>query len=736
MTKILENQMSSNQLRFALEKLSSGDWETFERFCSKFLVPEFPSLRTTATPSGDMGRDAELYINDSEPLTCLQYSVSQDWKTKIEHTVDSIVRNKPECSFLIYCTSQQIGAKGDKLKNITRQNKINLDIRDREWFCEREDSYPERQSAANELCDSILPEFLSSKQLANATGTPISEIDGRVALVQLALNAEDRQGDRNLTKASFEALVQAIFTDTSINHTITKDEVIGRISKLVPNGAPRQVKELTLSALQRLSSRQGPINHIKTTDEYHLSYKAHKEWESKAATYLLDQQALENQLARAYQQKDESPITLEETGKNLRLLLENLFMENGEDFALIVDGKKEITFSSTEERITNLAQLGKLNGLKLDPATYAIETVIAHPSDATNRHLVRVLDAYTLLAFLQQTPDVQKTFSKVFNKAEIWLDTTAILPLLAETLVEEQGKGPQTTLLEAAWSSGVELFVTKGVIEEINAHLNQSLTCSRMPSNSWKGRIPYIYSAYTLSGRSDADFPSWIQNFKGEILPDQDIKDYLKETYHIELRDLTEIADKADIKLRSAVAELFRERHSGGRDEARIDLLAQNDMVNAVGIIQLRSDNQQAFGYEAWWLTLDKIAFKLGQHLKDQLGRSAPASPVLNPDYFSQLLRLGPLRRAASNDNLPITIDMNNFEDFPPELIAIARQTRDNCSGFNELRTRREVRDALFRAQAHLTFDKDYAEMARKSVTTAIRKSFPQTNDNNTTHTE
>ncbi len=195
-------------------------------------------MRTTAHPAGDKGRDAELFTVDGDSNTKLQYSVTQDWTTKIRKTAGDLAKNGLRPKYLIYCTNQQIGAAGDDIKSELRGKGIGLDIRDREWFCEREGTSSEGQAASDELCSRVLAPLLSVDGLAERAGSPITAADGRVALVQLALNAEDRQGDRNLTKASFDSLVLASLTDTSAEQSVDEAVVVERVKKLVASGAP------------------------------------------------------------------------------------------------------------------------------------------------------------------------------------------------------------------------------------------------------------------------------------------------------------------------------------------------------------------------------------------------------------------------------------------------------------------------------------------------------------------
>ncbi len=51
---------------------------------------------------------------------------------------------------------------------------------------------------------------------------------------------------------------------------------------------------------------------------------------------------------------------------------------------------------------------------------------------------------------------------------------------------------------------------------------------------------------------------------------------------------------------------------------------------------------------------------------------------------------------------MPLTTSIRMFEDVPPELIGIAKATREKYLGLDELRIQREVRDALNRSRTPL----------------------------------
>ena len=88
--------MNTNLFRLALEHLKPSDWAHFETLCSDFLAAEFTNLRTLADPSGDGGRDSELFAPQGHPNVAFQYSVTGSWRNKVRHTVKRLSKKHPE----------------------------------------------------------------------------------------------------------------------------------------------------------------------------------------------------------------------------------------------------------------------------------------------------------------------------------------------------------------------------------------------------------------------------------------------------------------------------------------------------------------------------------------------------------------------------------------------------------------------------------------------------------------
>jgi hypothetical protein len=396
----------------------------------------------------------------------------------------------------------------------------------------------------------------------------------------------------------------------------------------------------------------------------------------------------------------------EAAAESLRFGLEKVLLSLGEEFALAVT-KGEIHQASARDVLSEVAASvnNSAAGLTDEEATAAILQTLERPSLSLRNHLRRLADAYTMYAFLRQTPDVQKAVLKIFNGGEIWLDTSVILPLFAEILLDDPVERRYTIILRAALDAGIKLFITPGVAEEIDSHLNGCLACARTETSAWRTRIPFVFGAYTLSGRGRGQFANWVEQFRGQRRPVDDLFEYLADVHAIERRSLEEEEAGADPELRAAVQEVWyatHERRRGDDEEveaATIAKLVAHDVENCLGIMQLRQAAPASpMGYRQWYLTLDRTAWSLQREVGERLGRTAPDSPALSPDFMTQYLRLAPVRTAVERElwvNLPLLTDISRYEFIPKEFIDRADEFRRDFGDLDERIVRRRIRDAL-----------------------------------------
>lgn len=193
----------------------------------------------------------------------------------------------------------------------------------------------------------------------------------------------------------------------------------------------------------------------------------------------------------------------------------------------------------------------------------------------------------------------------MFSHGEIWLDTSAVLPLLVEELLD-MGKGQFQQMLFLATEAGIKFLVTSGVVEELDRHINLAEACSRM-IGSWEGRYPFLFEAFLQAGRAPQEFSFWSEMFRGPHRPLDDIIEFLGRRFSIARQDLEAQEFEAATELRHAVQESWyqihsrrRERFGGSIDPIALSRLSSHDTENYVGVIQQRKQEKASpLGYSA-----------------------------------------------------------------------------------------------------------------------------------------
>lgn len=665
-----------------------------------------------ASRSGDRGRDGELvYPDEDSASTALQYSVASDWKKKITATVARLSDTMPRVTTLIYATNQLIGPDADELKRSLRSSsRLALDVRDKSWFLERELTSSQRQTAAAELAERYVDPLLTARGVIEGAPALLSADEAHIALLHLTLDVEDKASEKGLTKSCFESLVQAALEGSDSTHTVKRQQILDRVAHLVPSGDPQQVKDLSSSALTRLSSKTGPVKYHKSNDEYCLSHSRILQTKERMATYVANESILEKELAERISVAN-SKLTdgeLEDTASALRAGIERILLDKGEGFARAVSTGRMVQVDSDEVGKVLGGSLGSKPPISLDQAVAIVYEVVQRPSPDVQAHLHRLSDAYTLFAFLRQAPDVQGAVVKIFSGGAIWLDATVILPMLAETLLPEPAERQFTVLLRAAQDAGIRLYATEGIIEEVERHINLCVTFARTTEHSrtWHGRVPFLFAVYAATGRARAGFAPWAKEFRGDVQPEADVAESIRDLFGIRTRDLKDYSDSADLELRAAVQEVWQEAHDRRRASDLEDTapslrarLVAHDVENCVGVMQLRKEHPKSpVGYRAWFLSMDHIAFRLVDELPSRLGRNAPASPIMSPDFLTEYLRVGFARTAVEKEarlNLPILTDISRLGTLPLDLIERAERIRGESAGQSERLIRRVIRDTL-----------------------------------------
>jgi hypothetical protein len=701
-------------LQLALERLDASRWQDFEELCAAFMASNYPNLITMGAVSGDRGRDGVLWQPEEDPSVVLQYSVTANWSGKINDTVARLKSEFPGVQVLIFCSSQIIGPDADAVvEKVRRESRIFVQVRDRSWFLDRVNSDAASTAAAERLVKLVVEPFLASEGIVDSNAQALTDHEAAAGVVYLALQLEDDTLEKGLTKTCFDGLVRAALRNTDPKHTITREEVRRRVAEMLPTAPYEDVVMYTNSSLQRMERRFVRLH--KKPDHFCLSYDER----SDIAQRLIVLENLNGELRAviaaqlehsASALEVELPDSLDRLTDRSRELIAKVLLERGEAFVRAVE-KSDVAIYTVDELlervVEDVAQSADACGLRGNLAPLlanTIHSVLGQPRPELLAYLQLLARSYTLFSLLKSTPNVQSALVKMFSGGEIWLDTTAALPLFAETLLDDDERF-FTSLIGAAREAGVKFFVTPGVIEEIERHMNRSFAYTRV--DDWHGSAPFLASAYALAGMGDlSQIGIWLEDFRGSARPEDDIADYLKDEFGIRVQSLAAELDRAPADLRAAVKEEWMEiqERRRVRSASQIDpitsmKLANHDAENYLGVIERRGAvAESTYGYRCWWLTLDRAAYRLHSRLKERLDDRPPAPPVLSPDFLSQYLSIGPIRqylKKGTETRLPLMLEVGALDFVAPELLDAARTIRDDLDRLTPRVRRRRLRDFL-----------------------------------------
>jgi len=612
-------------------------------------------------------------------------------------------------------SNQLIGAQADDLKSELLEGGLSLDIRDRNWFIERAVSGPTRENAALELIDRIARPYLAGENIINKPTSPLSSNEARAALLYLGLQWQDESTNKGLTKLSFDALVRAALRHTSSESRMTRTAVHDAVCSAVPASDVAAVIRLVDSTLKRLTKRY--VRHWQKEDEFCLTYEEHQRILSRLADAAIEEGQLKDSIT-SHCEKCFTDIASgdkadrDDLAVRVPRVIERFLLRRGESFveAVMSDHLTRVGFDQLDDII--LADIDAYPPttpiVHLYPrlVTTILRSLFARPDRSLQLYLRRLASSYTLLSFLKQTPDVQSATRKLFSHGTIWIDTTVLLPVFAEQLEQDEARRFSKLLLTCR-DLGVELRVTTGVIQEINAHMNNATACSR--HTKWQGRIPYLYYQYLETGQPSSDFGKWIALFRGPERPDDDLAQYLADEFGIVRQDLGEMELQIDDELRWAADRLWSEAHKTRRsgaqlsDESTTHLLIKHDIETYLGVMALRrTETVTELGYRHWLLTLDRIAWEIRDKLKEEFKDKVPPSPLMSMSYLLDSMTFGSDRRSVGKAGqlaLPLILDVEMSESMPHDFIEIAESVREEHEGMPEYVIRRKVRDAIDRAR-------------------------------------
>jgi hypothetical protein len=695
----------STRLQFALRHLQATDWAAFEQLAGAFLSEDFPELRTVAG-IGDEGRDAVLSTRD-HPNIVVQYSIAEDWERKIKSTLKRLSDAGHDCSTLIYVTSREIGSSADRLKAELLTEGVTLDVRDRSYFVERVHHSDARRKAAQDFADRIVNPLLPTEDLVRHSS--VGDPDLRAGLLYLELQLRDTDQGRNISRLSYDSLVLAALRETEPDDRRTRDEIIGFVRRVQTGRDSLEVTDGVNGALMRLRNKRR-INVTGKDDSFNLQATERQRRDEQALELVREREVARQQLVeQARSSAHELQIPLSDKKLDIfvdavETLFEQILERQGNLFAEAVRTQTGTSLhqnfvAAAQDLVTSSQGLVGSFRVGREPLIELLAEVSSSAfllGGSVQSQLRELADAYTLLAFMREAPDVQRAVSEFFSRGRLVLDTTALLPCFFETLSPENEQR-YTNLLRGAQGAGIQLFVTEGVCNEINSHLNRAIACARR-SHSWEGEIPLIYAEW-LRLTGGGDFSAFVKRFRGDGGED-DIQLFLEQGLGIEMINLESVMDSVDMTMRAEVTELWRPRKKvqRGSGEMERDILLRHDVEMYFGVLGLRrGERRNMYGYEAWWVTEDRNGLNMFD-LARKANLKLPSNPCLSPSFLANMLSIGPPRSTIDTSlrrQLPVALTLRRQGFGEAGLYSWADEIRAEFAHEPEWRIRQRIRQRM-----------------------------------------
>lgn len=558
-----------------------------------------------------------------------------------------------------------------------------------------------REGAAEALAQKFVDPLLPSREVDRSLVMGLDSDDAKVALLFLEMQVRDTARSLGLTKASYDTLTLAALRDTNTAKRMSRDEIYTRVQCFLPSHPPAQIRMKIDASLKRLA--QKAIRYRKDKDEFHLLDSEISRVSSSIARIDALRRDFEADLLSVLGSTQGLTISKPQLFvEKARKVLEVYFLRKGDDFARAAVASEvhkvdETTLKDVALSIVN-NNIGVTGRPSVEIILSVINTLISTASEATSAYLRLLLESYTLFAFLAATPDVQKATRSMFGNGEIWLDTSILLPLLSETAMPEDER-PFTEMFKQVSNAGLKLYVTQGVLQEVERHINRSKAYCH--SLNWTGSVPFLYSVYAITGGNQAGFAQWLENFVGEHDPVQDIADYLAHDHHIILESAAK-HERVPPHLADAIRQAWQDVHierRGHTDMHQLLRLASHDAETYLHVLSSRIDQRgkAPLGYTHWWLTLDSKARGIMDRVDVSLRPDISIGPVLSIDYLIRYLAFGPSRDRVDVTGAALAKVYSEalIEPIPNELMALVTELRAQHVDLSENIMQRRIRDTL-----------------------------------------
>lgn len=704
-----QNIVSPQSALVALAHINGTQFESFSKTaCADLFGSEFIPLGGVHDGGADgMLMEESVYADTVKPTTFFQFTVQEDYKTKIIKTINRLRAVSREVKSLIYVTSRHVPLIDQLQEELSDKLGARISIRDADWIVANINKSSAIQAAARDFLLPVLgfmctPGGLGESNDKTATLRAIQSISPAIA-VFLGQEIERRREDTELLEATVDTLILWSLRDTdpAAGKFLTRDEILKKATDTFPS-ARNFMKGVVDSRLKILSSKKNPtgreIRHHKKEGKYALGHETRlliKNESEEDETLKIEVIKTHEERAAKFLAK-ETPITPSVIAKVSLAAIHLVFEKQGIELTAFIGGlTQQATFAvvehidqAMEELKIEKARSAEIREVCLKNLRYAFY----ESAPVERKYYGKLARIYALLLTIQSDPRVVEYFRSMSGHFVLFVGTDIIVQALSERYLKPEDQ-MVTNLLRMLKESGSRLILSEATVEEINTHIvgtDQefrnyyadvegfiSLTESR---NSSKILIrTYFYGKLSpIPGtQPPAGWAAYINQVcdYSKLYTDEGInqtRQYLMLKYGMEFLDWDETRDLLDEEEVSDLAGKIKEkREESIKFRTRVgdkgDVLAKNDASMILAVYGYRrkikeNNSPNPFGYKTWWLTYEnKIQSVTESIIKKNKGKF-----IIRPAFLLNFIALSPKLREIRQ----------TFESVFPSIIGLQLSNR------------------------------------------------------------
>ena len=192
-------------VEIALEHVDGSSFEKFfQTFYSALMGTEFVPLGGTHDGGADAFQNTVVH-EAGDARTFYQASIQEDHRSKIRHTVKRLRQFGRDPATLIYATSRNVGTLDRDEDELSKELRIFLRIRNRQWFITNINANAQTIEAFNSFLSPHIS-FLSEVGGANIIKPPVS-FPERSVVVFLGQEIDRRRGKSHLLESVTDTLI-------------------------------------------------------------------------------------------------------------------------------------------------------------------------------------------------------------------------------------------------------------------------------------------------------------------------------------------------------------------------------------------------------------------------------------------------------------------------------------------------------------------------------------------------